>query len=755
VLRHAIRDGMVHPPSDPPPPSDEMVVGSSKKNYSVRDDFEDSSSYDIVTTTLYAVGETVTIWVDDDIPIDFDDGCDGTVDEYASSGDANGFDNCDLQTIADIVDTNILPNLESYFGEPSDIDENGFISVVITGKINRLPRTAADEDIANSFIGSYADPEVDLNEYSETNPITNEQEVVFVFAPDPFGYLNPNALVSINEYTDVELLAQITKSFFSLISYNQHVIVNEGDVETTWVKQGLAYLAVDLTGFGAALYRTAWHALDVSHISSLVQTGDSGAISTTWYGNQYLFFRWLADVYGTDILASMVQTDLTGEDNIIDATGLSMDELVSGWQIALLVADENDSDGFPILPGKEYPQYAQASFISAPVSSPSPGDLYGANGYQQGISVNGANFYYEGGDTSVPSEIVSRQVLLNHADEFIYAYGQPFYGYISSSWATQVVRVTGIPYENATILVRANGLDLNVVAIRWNDPEETDILVENSISPTDQSNLAFLPLPSDKSTIHGLGELTEPGETFIYTEKGWESSPVSDTDRWTLDLTDRPTGQPVNVAIWLDRQYSDPVGSIAMVNPWVAVLPAEYIPNPTPSGVSSDSCSSGTLDWEYPSSVLTYLYYQLFFSAESYSGAGTGTSEEADDSFDPCGAAEDKATLECDLDWDLDNVSDENEPQPVTFLEQVQVMQCTLEDGALDGVSPLTPAIFDIDERDEDDYSGYSRRYNLGGNTTDSGEGAYLTTILSGGAEYVIVVGGDTGYYTLNVQEYY
>jgi hypothetical protein len=124
----------------------------------------------------------------------------------------------------------------------------------------------------------------------------------------------------------------------------------------------------------------------------------------------------------------------------------------------------------------------------------------------------------------------------------------------------------------------------------------------------------------------------------------------------------------------------------------------------------------------------------------------------ADSSFDACGSA--TIGLECDEDWDGDDVANDDEPQPDNFLQQVQVMQCTLEGGSIDDVTQLSESIFDTDERDDDDDFGYSRRYNLGGNTTDEGEGAYLLTTLAGGSEYVIVVGGDTGYYTLNVKQY-
>ena len=237
-LRDAIRSGAVStysPPTGPPTVSlTSADIGNEPLTFKVRNDLEDEDSVEEVNTVLWALADGVAIWVDDDVPIDWDVGCDGTVDVVDPEG-AYGFNNCDLDTVAEIVDTNILPNLTGYFGSLSDVDENELVNIVITREINRLPLTSDDEDIQESFIGSYADPEVDLNEFNQdTNPNTNLGEVVFIFSPDPNGFVNPNAKVSIEEYTDVEVLSQISQSIYRLISYNEHALENKGDAEEAW-----------------------------------------------------------------------------------------------------------------------------------------------------------------------------------------------------------------------------------------------------------------------------------------------------------------------------------------------------------------------------------------------------------------------------------------------------------------------------------------------------------------------------------------
>ena len=77
----------------------------------------------------------------------------------------------------------------------------------------------------------------------------------------------------------------------------------------------------------------------------------------------------------------------------------------------------------------DFPPYAEVSFVQAPVSNPTSGQLYGANGYQVGIDVGDLNYYYEGGTTSDPSENTGKRVVLNHTDHSTFAFGQEFFGY--------------------------------------------------------------------------------------------------------------------------------------------------------------------------------------------------------------------------------------------------------------------------------------------------------------------------------------
>jgi len=159
--------------------------------------------------------------------------------------------------------------------------------------------------------------------------------------------------------------------------------------------------------------------------------------------------------------------------------------------------------------------------------------------------------------------------------------------------------------------------------------------------------------------------------------------------------------------------------------------------------------------------MLEYLFSQMLLSSESGTGGIT-------DSFDPCGspqsATSDTGGLEdtgwtpptCGADWDRDEVLDIDEPRPSSLLEQVMVMQCTLAGGDWESVEPYEAEdLFDQDSLDSNDEPYVDRVRDLGGQSGESEEEAYLETTLTGGSKYVIVVGAGTeeGPYELRVKQ--
>ena len=206
----------------PPPTFSTTDIGVIREEFNVRDSLnaEDSDSYQRVEAKLWAIGNSVNIWVDVNLPIDWDYECDGVIDEV-SPFPAYGFDNCDLVDVANIVDINIFPNVADIFGDVSDINSDGKVTILITPVLNKMSQSLStssdtaeeeeeEEDTVVKIISSFALPGVDLEEYDPSgNALSDEQEIIYLYAPDPYGFHNPDALVPVDSYTQIGLGSSI------------------------------------------------------------------------------------------------------------------------------------------------------------------------------------------------------------------------------------------------------------------------------------------------------------------------------------------------------------------------------------------------------------------------------------------------------------------------------------------------------------------------------------------------------------------
>lgn len=740
----------------PPPPLDATDIGLTKEEFLVRNQLEVTTTYATVSATLWALGDNVEIWVDDEVAIDWDQDCDGDID-IPHQYDAYGFTNCDLADVAEIIDTNIIPNVRGLYGDESDVNGDGRVSVVITPVLNAITLSSEDEDDYSRLLYSYAEPQVDLAEFDYVeNPGSDMQEVLYVFAPDPNGFFNVNTGPTVEAYTGYQLAAEVARSFTALISYNQHYLLQtDGQVEEDWVVDVLGTFAAEYCGFGAAFHEDAWEYVDAPHLHSLARGGDPGSLASLSRGAQYLFGTWLyqqaeaeAAGSGATLLAAIMQTGTSGVESIegaVAASGGTFDGLVLGWQVALMTSGVSTVDGAPLVDPSVWVPYLAASTISAPPNA--PGGFYGANGYQSGLNINGLNRSHQGGTTDAPSEIEAQVVKLENTDAFIYTPGFEFLGWMEADYAAQVVRLTGITYDEALVQLQTSSPGLMGAVVRWNDPTVADVAVENIFSPYSADAVTLPQLPTDGTQVHGVGELTEAGSTDSVGEDGTEEVEVTDTDRWLLDLTGRSPSETIKVAVWLDRRFASTSGEMGPEDPWIAVAPRELVPEPTVAGTQrGTSCMVGA-PFTYPSSLLEHLTYQLFLSSTMLSG------DESD--FDACGEASLTPTS-CDDDWDRDGVLDIDEPQPDSFLAQTRVMECTLNGNVAPAAWTYGTSWLDVDEQDEDELPTIDFANNTGGRAGEDGEEGYVEVSLDGGREYLVIVGatgGGTGTYELSLRQ--
>jgi hypothetical protein len=197
----------------------------------------------------------------------------------------------------------------------------------------------------------------------------------------------------------------------------------------------------------------------------------------------------------------------------------------------------------------------------------------------------------------------------------------------------------------------------------------------------------------------------------------------------------------------LDRRFKNIDGDPGPFDPWVAVVNEDILPAAEVGVTASDSTCSDSESWAFPNSLLLSVSIQLNLTPIPY--------VEDDAEFDACGVPSEEP-LTCGEDWDGDGVSDENEPAPSSFVQQVMVQQCTNNNGVMPTEDVFSSSFIDLDELDEDDQPSFSAVYNVGGQTGEDGEEALLYAVLKGGESYVIVVSGgeaDIGAYELHVRQ--
>ncbi len=788
---------------------------------------DEAAERETVGATLRALGTNVAVYVDNSTPLDVDYQCDGVID-VVSSQPASGFDNCDLQDVVDVIDANIAPTLANLYGDLSDVDGNCRVTVLISHRLNAM---TAELDLPY-MLRSLAEPEVDLwAEDQSLNPNTNEQEIIYVYAPDPLEIFNPNVRVRLDNYLSFELAGQIAYSWQKLISYAVHRQVGKvllqpdnpehvakPPAEEDWLDDGMGWLAADMTGFGAVIYRDAWIYLDRPHLSPLRYNNTLENFEDR--GGQYLFVRYLVDLFGPGVIWEILHASTDdgngdpvptqGVDSILSATGEEeFNPLALEWVAAMAVSGRLNAAVPPtqLVADSDVRQYNAPTSVVVPApATPVTGELYGANGFQQGIQVRGFNHVYiDGTNPAGPAQVVylppygtSPQPLyrMDNIDPQVFHPERAFYGSVAGLHGAAAILVSGLTQPMNFLLIETSSEHLLGMVIRLNDyhpyPDigqpSIPVTVENDASAafTTSIDLGILdPAGSERRVIGGIS----PGVTVTLTPV--EPAPAAgDDDDATPPATDDDDVEPEEVTIadvdlyhlhldstqrigvWVDRRYSDAQGGASMTDPFIAVAPADDVPNvadyaqwnfgPSPA---DGPCPDASL-YQWPNTIPPWISAQGHLLpqpvlAEDYEILVAGDGDWA------------PGELECLYDHDQDGIPDEAEPVPATLAEQI--LQRQAEHLVLDPTyyqaspgfgdppwffptdRPWFGASFidyDSNEDPDDDLASFNGSYGIGGRNLAEGEEAVWQGLLPAG-DYTIIVGDGsegTGPYDMSVR---
>lgn len=271
-------------------------------------DPNNQNHFDEVAATLRYLGENTEVWVDDLTP-------------------AANLPASVIQTIGDTFDDQIHPTNRAAFGEESDVDDNDRVIILLTPTVNGLNTEEMVEDgvvVIGFFFGPNLIPRSQF-------PFSNEAEIFYAIIADPDMEFSP-ADFGLDGIDDL-LSGVFAHEFEHMISANQHILVRNGPAEQIWLDEGLAHFAETLNGFH--LQNRFLSAVFLDDPENWSLTGGEDTLERR--GAAWLFVHYLVERFGEEILGQLVQTRLTGINNVETASDVSMMFLFYQWASALFL----------------------------------------------------------------------------------------------------------------------------------------------------------------------------------------------------------------------------------------------------------------------------------------------------------------------------------------------------------------------------------------------------------------------------------
>ncbi len=282
--------------------------------------------FDRVTATLKFVGANTLLYLDNASP-------------------SAGLTDAELQSLGEIYDRRLYNVDVDFFGEPTDVDDNEQVIVLLSPTVNSLTSRGSEGVIVGFFFG------FDLLEPNGCSDcrFSNGAELFYGLVPDADGeFSDPRSRDRV-----LELLPGV------MVHETQHMIglrykVFENlstTLETLWLSEGLAHTAEELSGDAADaagetslandLYASnfgrAARYLSEPEAASLTSSDGSGSLGER--GGWWLLLRWVGDQYGDFIFRDLTQAAPNGVANLEAQTGEDFFRLFADFSVAAWADD--------------------------------------------------------------------------------------------------------------------------------------------------------------------------------------------------------------------------------------------------------------------------------------------------------------------------------------------------------------------------------------------------------------------------------
>lgn len=290
---------------------DNNCVSSASGNFTAEDDSLGTKRFWVINLA-FERGESCYNYQVDFVPIYENDAAIVMIEKAQSD-----YSIADVKTLADAFQNDIQPKITSTYGEPSDVDGNGKVYILLYD----IQEGSNDE---NAFVGGYF---YSVNLFSSGVPSdlrTNRAEIVFIDSKQAqIGSLNTRSTLA-HEYQ--HLVGFVDRMFRS----------DRSSLNETWINEGLAEQAeYDIYGQSAIQSRFNFisHGSTFDHGNSLIHWENS----LTDYAYAATFFNFAANKASnkTSFLSS-VNTSFSGDHAAVGAaigaySGSSIDKFNAAY----------------------------------------------------------------------------------------------------------------------------------------------------------------------------------------------------------------------------------------------------------------------------------------------------------------------------------------------------------------------------------------------------------------------------------------
>jgi len=272
---------------------------------------------------------------------------------------ANGFTPADFAAVSSEVDTYTYPTDTSYFGRPTDLDNNGHVFILFTPRINALTKRGSKTFFGGFFFGGDLFPQTGSGGCAESNV----GEIFHLLVPDPSGvFSDPRQTAFVRQVTRSTIAHELEHMInlgVRIVESNTNPNITQ---ESTWLDEALAHFAEEYLGraedgftpFQRLTYAdvsantndyNAFYRGNLGNLSLWLQRPDTAStIANTDTllpdgGAAWSLLHYTADQYAAGNLSTFTLGLVAGPDsglpNLTATASVPFDSLMAGWMLAI------------------------------------------------------------------------------------------------------------------------------------------------------------------------------------------------------------------------------------------------------------------------------------------------------------------------------------------------------------------------------------------------------------------------------------